>query len=77
MGNASSVNDFNDVMYATDDISVDDKEELLMVQRYTNELKLNRYTKDQVKDKIHKFMTIYENPNRRFDILKNFLIQLN
>ena len=50
MGNSSSVHYFNDIMRY--EVSLENEEELLMVQRYTNELTLNRYTKDQVKDKI-------------------------
>ena len=55
----------------------DDKEELLIIERYKNEIKLDRFTKHQVKDKINKFMSIYANSNRTFIKLKEFLYELD
>lgn len=45
---------------------MDDKEEFEMIEKYNIKIKLNRFTKEQVKDKINKFMSIYKNTNRKF-----------
>ena len=50
-----------------------DKEEDEMIQSYTNELKYNRLSKDKVKDKITKFMSIYKNSGREFIKLKEYI----
>ena len=50
-----------------------DKEEDEMIHSYTNELKYNRLSKDKVKDKITKFMSIYKNSGREFIKLKEYI----
>lgn len=77
MGNTSSGHDFNNIMQTKNNNMSFEEEEQLLVHSYTNELKLNRYTKDQVKDKLYKFMIIYENPNRKFNIIKDYIATLN
>ena len=54
-----------------------DTEELEIINRYNNELYLMRFTKEQVKDKINKYITIHSSPNRKFTRLQQYLEELN
>jgi hypothetical protein len=76
MGNAVSAHSLKEVLQY-DNLSDEDKEELGMIDSYTNQMKLNNFTKEQVKIKIQTYISIHNKPNRHFTLLKNFYTSLN